>query len=88
MLLFPGGKIRAFTMSYDDGVVQDRRLAPLLREYGIKCTFNLGAGLLGCPEPDGFPENRIWISPRSGRKRSRCCMRGMRSAGMGCTIPG
>lgn len=55
MLLFPGGKSRAFTMSYDDGVVQDRRLAPLLREYGIKCTFNLGAGLLGCPEPDGFP---------------------------------
>lgn len=55
MLLFPGGKSRAFTMSYDDGVVQDRRLAPLLRQHGIKCTFNLGAGLLGDPEPEGFP---------------------------------
>ena len=25
-LLFPGGKSRAFTLSYDDAVVQDRRL--------------------------------------------------------------
>ena len=45
-LLFPGGKSRAFTLSYDDGVVQDRRLAELLRRYGVKCTFNLGSAVL------------------------------------------
>lgn len=54
-LLFPGGKSKVCTFSYDDGVNQDCRLAPLLRKYGIRCTFNLGAGLLGFPEPEGFP---------------------------------
>ena len=29
-LLFPGRKHKAFTLSYDDGVVQDRRLIELL----------------------------------------------------------
>ncbi len=46
-LVFPGGKSRALTLSYDDGVVQDRRLIPLLDSYGLKATFNLGAGVLG-----------------------------------------
>ncbi len=46
-MLFPGGLSRAFTLSYDDGVTQDRRLAELFRSYGLKCTFNLGAGLYG-----------------------------------------
>lgn len=32
-LVFPGGKGKACTFSYDDGVVQDRRLAELLRRY-------------------------------------------------------
>ena len=54
-LVFPGGKTKAFTLSYDDGVVQDRRLAKLLRKYGVKCTFNLSAGLLGHPDMGGFP---------------------------------
>lgn len=54
-LVFPGGKSKACTFSYDDGVVQDRRLAPLLRQRGIKCTFNLGSGLLGHADMGGFP---------------------------------
>ena len=49
-LLFPGGKSKAFTLSYDDGVVQDRRLAELFRQYGLKCSFNLGSGVLGHQE--------------------------------------
>jgi len=46
-MLFPGGLSRAFTLSYDDGVTQDRRLAELFRSFGLKCTFNLSAGLYG-----------------------------------------
>ena len=46
-LLFPGGLRRAFTLSYDDGVTQDRRLAALFRDCGLKCTFNLNSGLYG-----------------------------------------
>lgn len=36
-----------FTLSFDDGVTQDRRLVQLLRKYGLKCTFNVNSGLLG-----------------------------------------
>ncbi len=46
-LLFPGGLSRAFTLSYDDGVTQDRQLAELFRQYGLKCTFNLNSGMCG-----------------------------------------
>lgn len=46
-MLFPGGKSKALTLSYDDGVVQDRRLVELCRQYGVKCTFNLGSAVLG-----------------------------------------
>lgn len=55
-LVFPGGKSKACSLSYDDGVVQDRRLADLLRGYGVKCTFNLSSGLLGHENKGGFPE--------------------------------
>ena len=49
-LRFPGGKAKAFTMSYDDGVRQDIRLAEICCKYGVKCTFNLNSGLIH-PEP-------------------------------------
>lgn len=43
-LRFPGGKGKALTLSYDDGVIQDQRMIELLRPAGIKCTFNINAG--------------------------------------------
>lgn len=46
-LLFPGHKAKAFTLSYDDGVVQDRKLIEMFDRYGAKCTFNLNYGVLG-----------------------------------------
>ncbi len=49
-LLFPGGRTRALTFSFDDGVVQDRKLVALFNRYGLKGTFNLNAGKLA---PDG-----------------------------------
>lgn len=41
---FPGGKIKALTLSYDDGVVQDIRLIEIMNKYGIKGTFNINSG--------------------------------------------
>lgn len=41
---FPGGKAKAFTMSYDDGVYDDIRLIEIMNKYGIKGTFNLNYG--------------------------------------------
>ena len=44
---FPEGKTRAFTMSYDDGCVFDKRFSDAILPYGLKCTFNLNALSLG-----------------------------------------
>jgi peptidoglycan/xylan/chitin deacetylase (PgdA/CDA1 family) len=44
---FPGNKRIAFTTSWDDGTVEDRRVVPFLTELGIKGTFNLNSGTFG-----------------------------------------
>lgn len=38
------GKSKVLTLSYDDGVVQDIRLAKTLNKHGIKATFNINTG--------------------------------------------
>ena len=38
-------KMKAFTLSYDDGITQDIRFVELLNRYGLKCTFNLNSGI-------------------------------------------
>lgn len=44
--LYPKGKEKAFVVTYDDGVLQDKRFVELLDKYGIKGTFNLNSGLM------------------------------------------
>ncbi len=43
------GKNKAITLSFDDGVTQDRRFVELINRYGLKCTFNINSQLLGTP---------------------------------------
>lgn len=43
----PGGKAKAFTLSYDDGVPEDRRLIEIMNKYGIKGSFHLNSGRYG-----------------------------------------
>lgn len=43
-ILFPGGKRKVVTFSYDDGTVHDRRLVALFNRYGLKGTFHLNSG--------------------------------------------
>lgn len=43
--LFPGGRKKVFTLSYDDGICQDKRLVSIFNKYGLKATFNLNSGL-------------------------------------------
>ncbi|MDY6315069.1 MAG: polysaccharide deacetylase family protein [Clostridia bacterium] len=40
------GKKKALTFSFDDGVMQDRRLVEILKKYGLKGTFNLNSGMM------------------------------------------
>ena len=43
------GKMKAVTLSYDDGVTQDIRLIELLDRYGLRATFNSFTAFLSCP---------------------------------------
>lgn len=49
-LLFPDFKLKAVTLSYDDGTVTDKRLAEIADAYGLKCTFNICSELLAREE--------------------------------------
>ena len=44
---WPGFKRKALTLSYDDGVIFDKKLMEILDKHGIKCTFNLNSGRFG-----------------------------------------
>ncbi len=44
--VFPEGKHKVLTMSYDDGKFADRRLVAIFNKYGIRGTFNLNSGLI------------------------------------------
>ena len=46
-LRFPGGKGKALTFSYDDGVTADIRLIDIFRKSGMRGTFNLNSGMMG-----------------------------------------
>ncbi len=61
-MLFPCGKRKALTLSYDDGVIQDRRLVKLMQQYDVKGTFNLNSGLLGRVETMEVNGNIVDIS--------------------------
>ena len=41
--LYPGGRSRALTFSYDDGPAEDIRLTDMLRKYGLKGSFHLNS---------------------------------------------
>ena len=51
---FPGGRDKALTFSYDDGVKGDIHLLELFKKYGVKGTFNLNSGRFR-PESGEYP---------------------------------
>lgn len=44
--VYPYGKRKALTFSYDDGQIYDRKLVRILHEHGMKGTFHLNSGTL------------------------------------------
>ncbi|GEM_PF-488282 len=51
---FPDGLKKALVMSYDDGVIQDIRLARMFTQYGIRGTFHINSGIM--ENPDKVPQ--------------------------------
>lgn len=62
-MLFPNGKKKALTFSYDDAVHQDKRLVEIFNKYGMKATFNINTGWM--PE---FEDTTIKDTHRVGLK--------------------
>ena len=57
--VYPGGKKRVLTFSYDDGNAEDERLIELFNKYSVKATFHLnGHKYIGknCDELDEIKE--------------------------------
>jgi peptidoglycan/xylan/chitin deacetylase (PgdA/CDA1 family) len=52
--------LKYVTLSFDDGVTQDRRLLALLNKYGLKATFNLNSSLFGLK--GGWEQNGKFLS--------------------------
>ena len=61
--LFPEGRKRALTMSYDDGADSDERLVEIFNRYGIKGTFHLNSSR---PNLAGMERNRKKRKPQNG----------------------
>lgn len=53
---YPGGRTRAFTMSYDDGTEHDIKQLEIMNRYGVRGTFNVmsrSCGIERYRQPDG-----------------------------------
>ncbi|HQL85999.1 MAG TPA: polysaccharide deacetylase family protein [Lentisphaeria bacterium] len=44
--LFPGGKSKVLTLSYDDGNIADRRLVDIFNRHGLRAAFHLNSAYL------------------------------------------
>lgn len=79
---FPGGKSKALTLSYDDGVEQDIRLIEIMKKNGLKGTFNLNSGY---PVPEDIVYEPGTISRRMPRKQ---CIDVYKNSGMEVAVHG
>lgn len=55
LMRFPGGRTHAVTLSYDDSITCDLKLADLMRRYGVRGTFNIITGRLAKEERECPP---------------------------------
>lgn len=62
LMKFPGGTVKALTLSYDDGVIYDRRLIEIMKKNGLKGTFNVNSGR--------FPKQSLPGERRMGAKEA------------------
>lgn len=58
--VFPGGKRRIVTFSFDDGQPNDKRLAELFRKYGVKGTFHLNGRMYRNMTSEELAQRAAW----------------------------
>lgn len=79
---FPGGKVKAVTLSYDDGVEQDIRLMDIMKKHGLKGTFNLNSG---CYAKEGTVYQKGTIQRRMSKSQ---CTQLYKESGMEVAVHG
>lgn len=60
-LTYPGYNTKAFTVSYDDGTIQDKKVMSLAKKYGVAVTFAPNTqwwGTSGWMDHEGY---RVWV---------------------------
>lgn len=60
------GYKKYFTMSFDDGTVQDVRIIEILKKYNMPCTFNLNTGRFG--------QVWTWVGEPYGKPNVHTCL--------------
>lgn len=83
---FPGGRARALTFSYDDGVEQDERLIGIFQKHGLRATFNLNSGVYS-PEGTVFPQGQVHRRLSESRVSKLYAQDGIEVAVHGSTHP-
>lgn len=73
---FPGGRAKALTLSYDDGVDADVRLLQIMKEHGLKGTFNLNSARYALEDTGYTKEN---VHARMSRNK---CIEVFKDSGM------
>ncbi|MCI8473332.1 MAG: polysaccharide deacetylase family protein [Clostridiales bacterium] len=66
---FPGGKAKAVTFSFDDGVVEDAWMVEMLKKYHMGGTFNINAGLCTHDPTDYEKVNSDYLPDKSIQER-------------------
>lgn len=64
---FPGHRSKVLTLSYDDAVEQDIRLIKIMKEHGLKGTFNINTGSFA---PEGTVYSAGQIHRRMTKKQA------------------
>lgn len=81
-MCFPGGRKKALTLSYDDGVEQDIRLMDIMKRHGLKGTFNINSG-------EYSPEGTVFEPGRVHRRMTRsACIALYKDSGMEVAVHG
>lgn len=79
---FPGGRGKALTLSYDDGVEADVRLLQIMKANGLKGTFNLNSARYS-PEDTGYTKENVHA--RMSRDK---CIEVFKDSGMEIAVHG
>ncbi len=68
LMRFPGFRYKAATLSYDDGVIYDKKLIEIMSKNGLKGTFNINSGFFSASERRLSKEEVLELYTNSGNE--------------------